>query len=331
MINSRVYLTENLFEKDVAKVPTRNGYGEGVVEAGEKNENIVVLCADLTESTRSEDFAKKFPERFIEVGVAEQNLASLAAGMALAGKIPFFSSYATFSPGRNNEQIRTTIAINQVNCKIVGSHAGISVGADGATHQALEDMALMRAMPNMRVIYPCDAIEAKKVTMAIAEVEGPVYLRLARAATPVITTEKTPFTFGKAEIFWSASPQIADVTIVACGPLVYEALLAAQELEKKGISVEVVNSPTVKPLDEKTILTSVKKTKAVVTVEEHQAAAGFGGAVAELLVQQYPVPVEMIGVKDRFGESGEPDELLNAFGLSEAHIIKAVKKVLGRK
>lgn len=331
MINSKVYLTENLFEKDVAKVPTRNGYGEGVVEAGEKNENIVVLCADLTESTRSEDFAKKFPERFIEVGVAEQNLASLAAGMALAGKIPFFSSYATFSPGRNNEQIRTTIAINQVNCKIVGSHAGISVGADGATHQALEDMALMRAMPNMRVIYPCDAIEAKKVTMAIAEVEGPVYLRLARAATPVITTEKTPFTFGKAEIFWSASPQIADVTIVACGPLVYEALLAAQELEKKGISVEVVNSPTVKPLDEKTILTSVKKTKAVVTVEEHQAAAGFGGAVAELLVQQYPVPVEMIGVKDRFGESGEPDELLNAFGLSEAHIIKAVKKVLGRK
>ena len=331
MINSRVYLTENLFEKDVAKVPTRNGYGEGVVEAGEKNENIVVLCADLTESTRSEDFAEKFPERFIEVGVAEQNLASLAAGMALAGKIPFFSSYATFSPGRNNEQIRTTIAINQVNCKIVGSHAGISVGADGATHQALEDMALMRAMPNMRVIYPCDAIEAKKVTMAIAEVEGPVYLRLARAATPVITTEKTPFTFGKAEIFWSASPQIADVTIVACGPLVYEALLAAQELEKKGISVEVVNSPTVKPLDEKTILTSVKKTKAVVTVEEHQAAAGFGGAVAELLVQQYPVPVEMIGVKDRFGESGEPAELLNAFGLSEAHIIKAVKKVLGRK
>lgn len=331
MINSKVYLTENLFEKDVAKVPTRNGYGEGVVEAGEKNENIVVLCADLTESTRSEDFAKKFPERFIEVGVAEQNLASLAAGMALAGKIPFFSSYATFSPGRNNEQIRTTIAINQVNCKIVGSHAGISVGADGATHQALEDMALMRAMPNMRVIYPCDAIEAKKVTMAIAEVEGPVYLRLARAATPVITTEKTPFTFGKAEIFWSASPQIADVTIVACGPLVYEALLAAQELEKKGISVEVVNSPTVKPLDEKTILTSVKKTKAVVTVEEHQAAAGFGGAVAELLVQQYPVPVEMIGVKDRFGESGEPDELLNAFGLSAPHIVKAVKKVLGRK
>ena len=263
--------------------------------------------------------------------MAEQNLASLAAGMALAGKIPFFSSYATFSPGRNNEQIRTTIAINQGTCKIVGSYAGISVGADGATHQALEDMALMRAMPNMRVIYPCDAIEAKKVTMAIAEVEGPVYLRLARAATPVITTEKTPFTFGKAEIFWSASPQIADVTIVACGPLVYEALLAAQELEKKGISVEVVNSPTVKPLDEKTILTSVKKTKAVVTVEEHQAAAGFGGAVAELLVQQYPVPVEMIGVKDRFGESGEPDELLNAFGLSEAHIIKAVKKVLGRK
>lgn len=327
MINPKVYLNKKVFDEDVEQAPTRNGYGDGVVEAGKKNKDVVVLCADLTESTRSEDFAKIFPERFIEVGVAEQNLATLAAGMALAGKIPFFSSYATFSPGRNNEQIRTTIAINDVNCKIVGSHAGISVGADGATHQALEDMALMRAMPNVRVLYPCDAIEAKKATMAAAEIIGPVYIRLARAATPVMTTEKTPFKFGRAEIFWEGK----DVTITACGPLVFEALLAAKELEKKGISVEVINIHTVKPLDDKTILDSVKKTNAVVTVEEHQAAAGFGGAVAEMLGKNYPIPMEFIGVKDRFGESGEPEELLDAFGLSHPHIIKAVQKVLKRK
>ena len=327
MINPKAYLNKKVFDEDVEQAPTRNGYGDGVVEAGKKNKDVVVLCADLTESTRSEDFAETFPERFIEVGVAEQNLASLAAGMALVGKIPFFSSYATFSPGRNNEQIRTTIAINDANCKVVGSHAGISVGADGATHQALEDMALMRTMPNMRVLYPCDALEAKKATMAAAEIKGPVYIRLARAATPVITTEKTPFKFGRAEIFWEGK----DVTIAACGPLVYEALLAAQQLEKKGISVEVLNIHTVKPLDDKTILTSVRKTKAVVTVEEHQVAAGFGGAIAEILGKNYPVPMEFIGVQDRFGESGEPEELLDAFGLSHPHIIKAVQKVLKRK
>jgi len=327
MINPKVYLNKKVFDEDVEQQPTRNGYGDGVVEAGKKNKDVVVLCADLTESTRSEDFAKTFPERFIEVGVAEQNLATLAAGMGLAGKIPFFSSYATFSPGRNNEQIRTTIAINDVNCKIVGSHAGISVGADGATHQALEDMALMRAMPNVRVLYPCDAIEAKKATMAAAEIIGPVYIRLARAATPMMTTEKTPFTFGKAEIFWEGK----DVTIVACGPLVFEALLAAKKLEEQGISVEVLNSPTVDPLDEKSILTSVKKTKAVVTVEEHQTAAGFGGAVAEMLGRNYPAPMEFIGIKNRFGESGEPAELLDAFELSSPHIMKAVEKVLKRK
>lgn len=327
MLNSKVYLNKKLFQKDVEQVPTRNGYGEGLVQAGEKNPNVVVLCADLSESTRSEYFQKKFPERFIEVGVAEQNMASLAAGMALAGKIPFISSYATFSPGRNNEQIRTTIAINDVNVKIAGAHAGISVGPDGATHQALEDMALMRVMPNMRVISPCDSIEAKKATIAAAEIEGPVYIRFARASTPVFTTEKTPFQFGKAEIFWEGK----GVTIIACGPLVYEALLAAQKLEKQGISVEVINSHTVKPFDEKTILASVRKTKAVVTVEEHQAAGGLGSAVAEMLAQNYPVPIEFIGVKDRFGESGEPAELLDAFGLSHPHIIKAVKKVMRRK
>ena len=326
-MNKSANLIDNLFDKKVDLIPTRNGYGEGLVDAGKKDKNVVVLCADLTESTRSEYFKKEFPDRFIEVGVAEQNMASLAAGMALAGKTPFISSYAVFSPGRNNEQIRTTIAINDVNVKIGGAHAGVSVGPDGATHQALEDMALMRTMPNMRVIYPCDAVEAKKATMAAAAIKGPVYLRFARAATPVFTILTTPFKFGRAEIFWKGS----DVTIVACGPLVYEALLAARALKRQKVSVEVINSHTIKPLDSATILRSVKKTGAVVTVEEHQAAGGLGGAVAEMLAQAYPVPMEFVGVKDRFGESGKPEELLKAFGLDSAAIERAVKKVLKRK
>lgn len=327
MQNPKANLVENLFSPDLKKTPTRNGYGEGLVEAGEKDQRVVVLCADLSESTRSEYFQKKFPGRFIEVGVAEQNMASLAAGFALGGKIPFMSSYATFSPGRNNEQIRTTIAINQMNVKIGGAHAGISVGPDGATHQALEDMALMRVMPNMKVISPCDAIEARKATVAAAFLEGPVYIRLARADTPLFTTEKTPFAFGKAEVFWEGK----DVTIVACGPLVYEVLLAAKKLQEEGISCEVINCHTVKPLDHETILKSVQKTKALVTVEEHQVAGGMGSAVVEMLSQNFPVPVEMVGVQDRFGESGSPQELLDAFGLSHPHIIEKVKAVLKRK
>ncbi|MBI2644193.1 MAG: transketolase family protein [Candidatus Wildermuthbacteria bacterium] len=327
MSNSKAHLAEKIFEKDIEKIPTRNGYGEGLVEAGEKDKRILVLCADLSESTRSEYFQKKFPERFVEVGVAEQNMASLAAGMALAGKVPFISSYAAFSPGRNNEQIRTTVALNNANVKIAGAHAGISVGPDGATHQALEDIALMRVLPNMRVIVPCDAIEAKKATVAAAAIEGPVYLRFAREKTPLFTTLQTPFQFGRAEIFLQGK----DATIIACGPVLYEALLAAHLLEKQGVSVEVLNSHTVKPLDKKTILQSVSKTKAVVTVEEHQIAGGLGGAVAELLSRECPVPVECIGVQDRFGESGSPDELMDAFGLTHPHIIKAVKKVLKRK
>ena len=327
MVNPKAHLSEKLFQDDIEKVPTRNGYGEGLVAAGEENKQIVVLCADLTESTRSEAFQKKFPERFIEVGVAEQNMASLASGMALAGKVPFISSYATFSPGRNNEQIRTTIAINNVNVKIAGAHAGVSVGPDGATHQALEDMALMRVMPRMSVVYPCDALEAKKATLAASRTAGPVYLRFARAGTPQFTTEETPFEFGRAEVFYEGK----DATIVACGPLLYEAMIAAQLLEKEGISVEVINNHTIKPLDQEAILRSLQKTKALVTVEEHQVAGGMGSAVVEMLSQQFPVPVEMIGVKDRFGESGEPDELWDAFGLSHPHIIEAVKRVMKRK
>jgi transketolase len=327
MANSKAYLSDKLFQDDIEKVPTRNGYGEGLVLAGQENKQVVVLCADLTESTRSEAFSRKFPERFVQVGVAEQNMASLAAGMALAGKIPFISSYAAFSPGRNNEQIRTTIAMNNANVKIAGAHAGVSVGPDGATHQALEDMALMRVMPRMNVIYPCDAIEAKKATLAASRMKGPVYLRFARAGTPQFTTEKTPFQVGKAEVFHEGK----DVTIVACGPLGYEALCAAQELEQQNISVEVVNNHTIKPLDADTILQSLKKTKALVTVEEHQIAGGMGSAVAEMLAQRFPVPVEMVGIKDRFGESGEPNELWDAFELSCPHIMQAVHRVLKRK
>jgi len=308
-------------------LPTRDGYGKGLLKAGQKDERIVVLCADLTESTRSHWFKEKFPERFIEIGVAEQNLATIAAGMANYGKIPFISSYATFSPGRNNEQIRTTITLNNLPVKIAGAHAGISVGPDGATHQALEDMALMRVQPNMVVISPCDAIEAQKATFAAAFNASPTYIRLGREKTPVFTTEKTPFKIGKAEIL----RQGKDVTIIACGPLLYQALIAANQLEKENISAEVINNHTIKPIDKKSIIASVRKTGSVVTVEEHQVMGGMGSAVAEVLAENLPVPMEMIGMRDRFGESGAPDELLAFFKLTSPFIVKAVKKVIKRK
>lgn len=322
------FLAKNLFDKSkLAMLPTRDGYGKGVLKAGEKDERVVVLCADLAESTRSHWFKERFPSRFVELGVAEQNMATVAAGMANYGKIPFISSYAAFSPGRNNEQIRTTISLNNLPVKIAGAHAGVSVGPDGATHQALEDMALMRVQPNMVVISPCDAIEAEKATFASAFNGKPTYIRLAREKTPVFTTEKTPFKIGKAEIL----RQGKDVTIIACGPLVYEALLAAEKLEKEGIDVEVINNHTIKPMDEKTVLSSVKKTGAVVTVEEHQIMGGMGSACAEVFAMNFPVPVEMIGINDSFGQSGNPDELLNFFGLTHPYIMKAVKKAVRRK
>ena len=308
MINPKVKLSEKIFEKDIEQQTTRQGYGEGLVEAGEKDEKVVVLCADLTESTKSHLFKAKFPERFIEVGVAEQGMATIASGMANYGKIPFISSYAAFSPGRNWEQIRTTIALNDVPVKIAGAHTGVSVGPDGATHQMLEDIALMRSMPNMIVIYPADAIEAKKATVAAAANGKPTYLRFARENTPVFTTEETPFEIGKAEIFWeSKSPQ---ASIIAAGPLLYEALLAAKELEKSEIEVEVIDCHTIKPIDERIIISSAKKTGAVVTIEEAQIMGGLGGAVAELLSRNLPTPQEFIGMPDHFGESGQPDELL---------------------
>lgn len=322
-------LNPDIFKKSVEMIPIRNGYGEGIVSAGKRDENVVVLCADLKESTRSQEFAKKFPERFFELGVAEQNLAAVAAGLGVSGKIPFISSYAAFSPGRNWEQIRTTAAYNDSNVKIAGHHAGISVGPDGATHQAVEDIATMRVISNMKVFVPCDAIEARKITENSAQIWGPVYIRFAREKTPVITTEKTPFVPGKAEIFWeSKKPQVA---IIACGPLVYNAILAARELDKNKIGTIVVNNHTVKPLDKDGILKIAKKCGAVVTVEEHQIAGGMGGAIAELLSEKNPLPQEFIGLRDVFGESGPPGELVKKYGMGVDDIIKSVKKVIKRK
>ncbi len=307
--------------------PTRDGYGKGLVEAGEKDQRVVVLCADLTESTRSHWFAEKFPERFIEIGVAEQNLALVASGMANYGKIPFISSYATFSPGRNNEQIRTNICINNVPVKIAGAHAGISVGPDGATHQALEDIGLMRQLPRMVVVVPCDAIEAQKATVAVAFNNAPSYVRIGREKSPVITTPETPFAVGRAEIFRDGT----DAVIIGCGILLYNALMAAEELSKEGIECIVINNHTIKPIDEATIIAAAQKTGAVVTVEEHQVRNGLGSAVAEVLAKNYPVPQEFIGVQDRFGESGNPAELIEAFGMGINSIKAAVQKVITRK
>jgi transketolase len=329
MLNPEAKLNPRLFASEVEKTPIRNGYGEGLVRAGEENPNVVVLCADLTESTRAEAFAKKFPERFFELGVAEQNMATVAAGLGISGKIPFISSYATFSPGRNWEQIRTTIAYNDSNVKIAGHHAGISVGPDGATHQAIEDIATMRVMANMRVIVPCDTIEARKATIAAAKIWGPVYLRFAREKTPVITTEDSPFIPGKAEIFWqSKKPQAA---IIACGPLVYQALLAARALAQTGIGTVVLNNHTVKPMDEKKIVEVAKRCGAVVTVEEHQVMGGMGSAVAEVLAKTCPTPMEFIGLQNVFGESGAPDELIEKYGMGQKDIEAAVKRVIKRK
>lgn len=329
MLNKELNLNPKIFKEDIEQQPTRNGYGEGLLIAGDKDPNVVVLCADLTESTRSEAFSKKFPERFFELGVAEQNMATVAAGLGISGKIPFISSYATFSPGRNWEQIRTTISYNDSNVKIAGHHAGISVGPDGATHQAVEDIATMRVMANMKVIVPCDAVEAKKATAAAAQVWGPVYLRFTREKTPIMTTDETPFTPGKAEIVWESRKPVC--AIIGCGPVLYNALLAARGLEKEGVNVLVINNHTVKPMDEKTIIAAARKCGAVVTVEEHQVMGGMGSAVAEVLAKHYPVPQEFIGMQNTFGESGAPSELIEKYGMDATAIKRAVNKVIKRK
>jgi len=305
---------------DVKREPIRAGFGRGLKRAGEQDERIVALCADLTDSTQMSKFAAAFPERFVEMGIAEQNLVTVASGMARAGKIPFTSSYAAFSPGRNWEQIRTTIALNDQPVKIVGSHAGISVGPDGATHQMLEDIALMRVLPNMTVIAPGDSIEAEKATLALARNGKPSYLRLAREKTPVFSTEGSPFEIGKAYVLRHGD----DVSLLGTGSMTYQLLLLARELENEGISAEVVHIPTIKPLDEATILESVRKTGRVVTAEEAQIAGGFGGAVAELLSEKLPVPVKRLGMQDHFGESGTPDELLEHFSLTGRTMLPGV-------
>ncbi len=338
MLNPKLKLNPKIFNTDVEQIPIRKGFGEGLLLAGEQDKNVVALCADLVESTQMLPFKEKFPERYVEIGVAEQNLATVSSGLAAMGKIQFCSSYAMFSPGRNWEQIRTTIAYNDRKVIIVGSHAGVSVGPDGGTHQALEDIALMRVMPNMDVLSPCDAIEAKKVTMALAkaskassESKRPAYLRLAREKTPIITTEETPMQFGKAEIYWIPEAGMAQVGIIATGGLLHRAILAAKELESEGIKTKVMNLFSIKPIDVEAVVALAKECKAIVTVEEHQVTGGMGGAVAETLSQNFPVPIEFIGVQNKFGQSGTPEELVIHYGMGKDSIKDAVKKVLKRK
>jgi transketolase len=327
MLNKDLKLNQNLFSETAQQKAVRDGFGEALVELGEKNPDVVVLTADLSESTKVEAFAQKFPERFFEVGVAEQNMVAIAAGLAVSGKIPFTSSYAVFSPGKNLETIRTTIAYNQANVKIAGHHAGILTGADGATHQATEDIAIMRTLPGMTIFSPCDATEAKKATLEAANIGGPVYLRFSRAETPVITTNETPFD-KKIQVFWTSEKPKA--VIFATGYLVYYALLAAKNLQEFGTQVLVANVSTLKPVDEETIVKLATETGAVVTVEDHQVAGGLGGLIAEVLAKKKPTPTEFVGLKDTFGESGQPLELIKKYQLDEKAITSAVKKVILR-
>lgn len=310
----------DLFTDMVQLEPTRAGFGRGLKAAGESNEAIVALCADLTESTQMHLFRDAFPKRFIEIGIAEQNLVTVGSGMARAGKIPFVSSYAAFSPGRNWEQIRTTVALNNQPVKIVGSHAGIYTGKDGATHQMLEDIALMRVLPNMIVVAPGDSLEAEKATKLIAENGKPTYIRLAREKTPIFSTADSPFEIGKAYVLREGN----DVSLMGTGTMTYQLLVAAEALAKQGINAEVVHIPTIKPLDEETILTSAKKTGRVATAEEAQIAGGFGGAITELLSDKLPMPVKRFGMRDRFGESGDPKDLFEHFGLTGAQIAEQI-------
>ena len=312
---------------DIARVPTRNGYGEGIVELGERDERVVALCADLAGSLRLGEFKKRFPDRFFQSGVAEQNMVSMAVGFALSGKIPYAGSFGIFVPNRAYDQIRISVCYNNVPVVLTASHTGISVGPDGATHQALEDLAITRVLPNMTVLAPCDATETKKATIAASKVGGPVYLRFGRPKAPLFTTEETPFVIGRAEIFREGE----DLAFVACGRLVYEALLAAETLSEEGIEATVVNCHTIKPIDRATLIDVARNTGAIVTAEEHQVHGGLGGAVVEVLAQEHPTPVEIVGVSDRFGESGEAEELLEAYGLTSHYLIKAAHAVIRRK
>lgn len=326
MRNTKANLVADIFADTIERAPTRDGFGRGTVEAGKANEQVVVLCADLKESTRAEWFEKEFPDRFVEIGVAEQNLATVASGMAAVGKRPYIASYAAFSPGRNYEQIRTTIVLNKQPVVVCGMHAGVSVGPDGATHQMLEDIGMMRMLPGMDVVVPGDAEEARKVTALAATLPNPSYIRFGRAATPTFTTPETPLERGKALMLWEGErPQVA---ILGTGAVSYEALKAARALDAEGVSVIVAHFPYVKPLDEDMIMRVAKQTGRIITIEEHQVAGGFGSAVAEVLSARYPVPVTRLGVQDRFGQSGEPEELLEYYGITAPHIKKAAQRMI---
>lgn len=319
-------LNTRLFDADVEQVAIRTGFGEGLVRAGESNPLVVVLCGDLTESAQALPFKLKFPDRFVELGVAEQNMAAVASGMAAMGKIPFITSYAMFSPGRNWEQIRTTIAYNNRPVKIAGSHAGVSVGPDGGTHQAIEDIAITRVIPHMTVICPCDAIEARKATVAAVATGTPVYLRLAREKTPVMTTDDTPFQIGRAQVAWTCdAPRVG---LVATGALLHKALLAARALRDDGIEVEVINLSTIKPLDTEALVALAQRANRIVTIEEHQISGGMGSAVAECLARHCPVPMRFIGVDDQFGQSGTPEELIEYYGMGKDAIVDAARELV---
>ena len=321
---NQLHLSTHIDTLDIAAEPIRKGFGRGLKRAGDEDERVVALCADLTESTQMHLFKEAHPERFVEIGVAEQNLVTVAAGMSAMGKKPFASSYAAFSPGRNWEQIRTTLCLNERFTCVVGSHAGISVGPDGATHQMLEDIALMRVLPNMIVIAPGDSKEAEKATLAIARQDSPAYLRLAREATPVFTTDETPFEIGRAYVLRQGN----DIALFGTGTMTYQCLVAAEALAEHGISAEVVHVPTIKPLDELTILASLKKCGRAVTAEEAQVAGGFGSAICELSTEKLPVPIRRIGMLDHFGESGKPEELLKHFGLTGEAIAQTTREFI---
>lgn len=321
------WLARDLDLKSIEQRPTRFGYADALLELGKSDPRVVVLDADLAKSTLTSKFAEKFPQRFFDCGIAEQNMVGIAGGLALAGKVPFVNTYGVFLAGRAWDQIRTSICYGNLNVKIVGAHGGLSVGPDGATHQALEEIALMRVLPGMRVIVPCDSNEAYRATLAAAKAKGPVYIRLGREPTPVITSPKAPFQLGRGQVCRSGK----DVVIFACGLMVYLSLVAAEKLAKLGISAHVVNLHTVKPIDEGLIIKAARECRAAVTCEEHQAMAGFGSAVAEVLAKKCPVPVEMVGVRDSFGESGEPWELLRKYKLMDDDICKAAVRAIKRK
>lgn len=331
MLNPNLKLNTKVFNDDVEKKATRTGFGEGLLRIGDENENIVVLSADLEESTKVNLFAERYPKRFIEVGVAEQNLATVASGLASMGKVPFIASYAMFNPGRNWEQIRTTICYNNQPVKIIGSHSGTGTGEDGGSHQAFEDIAITRVIPNMVVISPCDYTEAKKATIAISKTKEPSYIRLTRNNTPKITTENTPFEIGKAQIIWNTEIGLAHIGIIATGPILYKAIKAAKDLEKEGIKVKVMNMATIKPLDKESIISLAKETKAIITCEDHQIIGGLGGAVAECLSESYPTFIEFVGIKNKFGQSGTPEELEKYYEIDTDSIISAARKIFKKR